>query len=84
MFDGGVLQYMATVQGMPIHIGNLLQKKINKFIWGGKKGTINKTHLNIPIEKGGISLLNIQARNEVIDIIGLKFISPPQGQPGQD
>ena len=37
IFGGGVSQYMDMVQGMPRHIENLLQKKINKFIWGGRE-----------------------------------------------
>ena len=72
MFGGGMSQYLTTVQGMPEHIENLLQKKINQFVWGGKKGTINKNHLSAQLEKGGLNLLDIQAHNEAIDLMWLK------------
>lgn len=51
----------------------LKKKKINKFILGGKKSSINKDHLNAPIEKGGISFLDIQAHNEAINLMWLKM-----------
>ena len=44
------------------------KKNVNKFIWAGKKGSINKEYLNAPIEKGGITLLDIQAQNKAIDL----------------
>ena len=48
------------------------KKNVNKFIWAGKKGSINKEYLNAPIEKGGITLLDIQAQNKAIDLMWLK------------
>ena len=71
MFGGGVSQHLTTVQGMPKHVEERLQN-INKFIWAGKKGSISKDYLNPPIEKGGISLLDIQAQNGAIDLMWLK------------
>lgn len=72
MFAGGVSQYMTVVQGMPRHIEESLQKKINNFVWNEKRGAVNKDHLNAPLEKGGIHLLDIKARNEAIDLMWLK------------
>lgn len=72
MFGGGVSQYMTVVQGMPKHVEDALQKKISKFVWAEKKSSVNKNHLNAPIEKGGIHLLDIQARNEAIDLMWLQ------------
>ena len=69
MFGGGATHYIVAVQGMPSQVVKTYQKMISEFIWDGKKGTINKTHLNAPFKKGGIHLLNIQAQNEAIEIM---------------
>ena len=72
MFGGGATQYLAAVQGMPNQVVKTYQKMISEFIWDGKKGAVNKTHLIAPLEKGGIHLLDIQARNKAIEIMWLK------------
>ena len=61
MFGGGATQYLAAVQGMPNQVVKTYQKMISEFIWDGKKGAVNKTHLIAPLQKGGIHLLDIQA-----------------------
>ena len=71
MFAGGITQYLATVQGMPQEIEAKLQKMINDLVWGGK-AAVNLKVMNNPPEKGGINLLDIQARNEAIQIMWLK------------
>jgi len=72
MFAGGISQYMTTVQGMPKDIESTMQKMINSFVWGGDRAQINLQQTRESFQKGGIKLLDIQARNEAIDIIWLK------------
>jgi hypothetical protein len=72
MFAGGMTEYLATVQGMPKEIETKIQKMINTFIWDGKKASINLNTLNTPAVEVSIRLLNIQARNEAIQIMWLK------------
>lgn len=69
MFGGGATQYLATVQGMSNQVEKTFQKMISELVWDGKKGVVNKTHLNAPFKMGGIHLLDIQAHNEAIEII---------------
>ena len=72
MFAGGITQYLATVQGMPKEIETKLQKMINALVWNGNKASINLNTMNTPPEKGGINLLDIEARNEAIQMMWLK------------
>lgn len=72
MIVGGATQYLTMVQGMPTEIENETQKKIANFVWEGKKPSIGKHYLQAPPDQGGINLLNINARNEAIDLMWLK------------
>jgi len=57
---------------MPREIETRLQKMINSLVWDGNKAPINMDTMNAPPEEGGISLLDIKARNEAIQIMWLK------------
>jgi len=72
MFAGGMTQYLSTVQGMPPEVETKIQKMINSLVWDSKKASINLNTMNAPAEEGGIGLLDIQARNEAIQIMWLK------------
>jgi hypothetical protein len=72
MFIGSISQYMTTVQGMPKDIESTIQKLINSFIWGGDRAQITLKQTRENFKKGGIKLLDIQARNDAIDIMWLK------------
>jgi len=72
MIVGGSTQYLAQVQQMPKSIEKHLQKTIHTFIWGDKKSPVNESILLAPKELGGQGLLDLQARNEAIQLIWLK------------
>ena len=70
---GGRTQYLTKVQGMPPRIEKALQKIIQNFLWESE-GTpcIALDTLELPLEEGGLNLLNIKSRNETIEIMWLK------------
>lgn len=68
----GFTQYLVQVQQIPKPIKMQLQKTIHTFIWGDKKSPIKESMLMAPKELGGQGLLNIQARNEAIQVMWLK------------
>lgn len=72
MFAGGITQYLTTVQGMPKEVETKVQKMINTLVWDGKKASVNLNTMNAPPKEGGISSLDIKARNEAIQIMWLK------------
>ena len=74
MFAGGMSQFLAKAQGMPRQIEDALTKIIRSFIWDESTAPpmIGIKKLYAPKEKGGISLLNIQARNKAIEVTWLK------------
>lgn len=57
---------------MPKQVEETYQKKISKFVWNDKHPAVNRTDLSTPMEEGGLHLLNIQARNEAIDLMWVK------------
>ena len=70
---GGRTQYLAKVQGMPPEVERTIQKIIQNFLWESEATPrIAPSTLELPIEQGGLNLLNIKARNEAINIMWLK------------
>jgi len=70
---GGHTQFMTKAQGMPPHIEKALMDVIRKFIWEqGTKPRIAMDTLRRPIPEGGLKILDIKARNEVVEMIWLK------------
>ena len=70
---GGRTQYLTTAQGMPSHIESALTKVIRDFMWEQDSSPrIAIEALQQLIHEGGFNLLDIKARNEVIDIMWLK------------
>ena len=75
MFTEGMTQFLTKAQGMPKHVEDVLTKIIHEFIWDSSTPpppTISIKKLYAPKEHGGINLLNIPARNKVIEITWLK------------
>ncbi|KAI0687596.1 hypothetical protein C8Q76DRAFT_772165 [Earliella scabrosa] len=69
----GRTQYLAKVQGMPAEIEKELKLIIKDFVWkGDKRPAVAMSMLHKRVEEGGINLLDVQARNEAIDLIWLK------------
>ncbi|KAF5375493.1 hypothetical protein D9615_009178 [Tricholomella constricta] len=72
MIVGGMTQYLTQVQGMPKQIEKRLTKTIRKFVWKEKRSPISEATLFLPSKEGGRALLDIQARNEAIEVMWLK------------
>jgi len=69
----GHTQFLTKAQGMPPTIIEALNKLIKEFIWGqGSKPRIAMATLQRPINEGGLNLLDIESRNDAIEIIWLK------------
>jgi hypothetical protein len=71
MTIGEITQYHTVVQGMPIDMEKRLTKMINEFMWNGPP-RVGLDTIREPTKIGGLKLLDIKARNEVIDLMRLK------------
>ena len=70
---GGRTQYLTRVQTMPEDVAKTLIKMMREFIWkGDKHPRVAMEQLYKPAEQGGLALLDLQARNEAIDLMWLK------------
>jgi ribonuclease HI/exonuclease III len=70
---GGHTQFLTKAQGMPSHIEDALTRMIRNFMWGDDSSPrLTLDFLQTPPISGGLNLLDIQARNEAIEIIWLK------------
>ncbi|KAH9849655.1 hypothetical protein C2E23DRAFT_693748, partial [Lenzites betulinus] len=69
---GGRTQYLARVQGMPATVEKKLTKMISDFVWDGTKPRVAKAIMTGDLKEGGIKLLDVQARNEALDLMWLK------------
>lgn len=73
MMAGGITQYLTQAQGMPKDVEKKLTKTIRKFMWGDRTmSPVNQETLLAPITQGGRNLLDIEARNDAIEIMKLK------------
>ena len=80
---GGLTQFLTQAQGMPKRIEDALTKMTRDFIWhNSTKPRIALKTLYRPTEEGGLNLLDINARNEAIEIIWLKaYLESPPKRP---
>jgi hypothetical protein len=70
---GGHTQFLTKAQGMPPEIEKAITQIIHDYLW--KDGSSPRIALEIlcqPIERGGINLLDIKARNKAIELTWLK------------
>ena len=73
MGPGGITQYLTVVQGMPKSVEHSLNVMIRNFLWQrAKTPPVGMETLCLPIEEGGIGLLDIEARNEAIELTWVK------------
>ena len=73
MVVGGHTQFLTQAQGMLKETEDTLNRMIKNFVWEDDSSPriANKTLRN-PIMKGSLDLLNLEIRNEAIDIMWLK------------
>jgi hypothetical protein len=74
MVVGGMTQYLTQVQRMPKDVEKRLTKRIRKYIWKDEKNysPVSEATLQAPVEEGGKKLLDLEARNQAIDVMWLK------------
>jgi hypothetical protein len=74
MVVGGMTQYLTQVQRMPKNIEKRLTKRIRKYMWKDEKNhsPVADNTLQALVEEGGKNLLDLEARNQAIDIMWLK------------
>ncbi len=73
MIVGGMTQFFTMVQRMPEEIRKRLDKIIRDYLWNDRHNTpVGKKHICLPIELGGLGILDLQARSDAIDIVWLK------------
>jgi hypothetical protein len=82
---GGHTQFLMRTQGMLVEIENALLNTMRNFIWEDNSSPrIAPETLYLPLDKGGLKLLDIRARNEAIGIIWLKdYLNMPPSCPLQ-
>jgi ribonuclease HI len=73
MVVGGMTQFLTKAQGMPAMITKRLTTILRECLWDGKKTPpgLSLQQLMKPRQEGGINLLNIEARNQAIDLTWL-------------
>jgi len=69
---GGRTQYLTRVQGMPGSVLKRLTKITQDFAWNGERPMIKAETLQSCIPEGGKKILNIQARNDAIELMKCK------------
>lgn len=70
---GGHTQFLTKAQGMPTHIEEAIIEMIRNYIWDYDiHPRIALKYLYRPISEGGLGLLDIQTRNEAIELIWLR------------
>ncbi len=80
---GGRSQFLAKAQPMSSKIERRLESMVGTFMANGeKRPRIGRDTLYKPIEKGGLKVLDICARNEAIDTMWLKeYLRDAPGRP---
>ncbi len=73
MIIGGITQYLTTVQRMPEIIRQRLNKVLRDYLWDDRHNSlVGLTHTFLPIELGGLGVLDLESRSKAIDIMWLK------------
>lgn len=73
MMLGGMTQFLTDVQRMPSRVTKKLTKMMRDFVWDDKQYVpIATEHLFLESDEGGIGLLDLEARNDAIDLMWLK------------
>lgn len=69
---GGRTQYLAKVQGMPDEIRDRLVKIVRAFMWDDGAPRVALERLYLPVEEGGVGLLDLPARLVAIELTWVK------------
>ncbi len=73
MIIGGMTQFLTTVQRMPDTIVQRLTKIMRGYLWDDRHNPpVSMDHVYLPVEQGGLGMLDLNARCEAIDVMWLK------------
>ncbi|KAJ3002608.1 hypothetical protein NUW54_g5756 [Trametes sanguinea] len=73
MFVGGMSQFLTTVQRMPSAVITRLKAVIRSYLWSERHTPpVRMEQMYLPVSQGGFGILDLEARNEAIDIMWLK------------
>ncbi|PPQ71789.1 hypothetical protein CVT25_005500 [Psilocybe cyanescens] len=79
---GGLTQYLTRVQGMPKQIEKEITRTLTKFMWDGGSSMVNATTLSRQVKEGGKDLLDLEARNDAIELMKLRsYLAAPDERP---
>jgi exonuclease III len=83
MVIGGTTQYLAKVQEMPDNITKKLTDVLWDFIWAGnaRRAPINRETMHAPLLEGGKKILDLEARNEAIQLTWLQSYMTTENRP---
>ena len=82
MVVGGLTQYLTRVQGMTEEVTTLIKWKITKFLWDDVSPMVSAQVMSSKITDGGKKILDVQARNEAIELMKLKsYLSLDEHRP---
>ncbi len=73
MFVGGMTQFLTDVQCMPTHVCKRLERILRGYLWNDRvQPPVSMEQVCAPVECGGLGILDLEARNDAIDVIWLK------------
>ncbi len=73
MIIGGMTQYLTSVQRMPDTIRKRLTKIIREYLWDDRRNPpVSMKQAYLPVARGGLGILDLESRNEAIDLMWLK------------
>ncbi len=80
---GGRTQFLAKAQTMPDGVVDRIKKAVKDFMWPGEtRPMISKDTLHRAVKEGGLNLLDIEARNDAIDLMWLRaYLNLSPGRP---
>lgn len=74
--------FLATVNGIPNDIIEIMHKEMANFLWDGKRSTMTWKQVIMPRSKGGLSIPDLHIRKEAIIIKWIKqWLSNPETRP---
>ncbi len=73
MFIGGMTQFLTDVQCMPKQVCKRLERILRGYLWNDRKRPpVSMEQVCAPFENGGLGILDLEARNDAIDIMWLR------------
>lgn len=73
MVIGGMTQFLTDVQLMPAGVCKRLENMIARYFWNDRaRPPVGMSYIQAPIEMGGLNVLDLEARNEAIQVMWLK------------